>query len=327
MFIDHVVIEVIAGSGGDGCVSFRREKYVPRGGPDGGNGGRGGDVVVRASRRLSTLVDLHYRQVYKAKRGAHGRGKSQRGRDGEPATVDVPVGTQVRDVETGEIIADLTDDGAQFVVAKGGRGGLGNERFKSPRNQAPRESTPGAVGEKRRVEITLKLIADVGLVGEPNAGKSTLLSVLSAAHPKVAAYPFTTKTPVLGIVKAGDFDSFVVVDIPGLIEGAHRGKGMGKEFLRHVERCGVLLYLVDASLENPEASYVTLRNELLHYDPQLLERPSLVALTKCDLLEDGVDGVSPELLKVHAKVYPISAVARSGLDALVGALKRELDKR
>ncbi|MCZ6766767.1 MAG: 50S ribosome-binding GTPase, partial [bacterium] len=229
-----------------------------------------------------------------------------------------------RKFETGEVLADLVRPGERFVLAKGGRGGRGNERFKSARNQAPRRSTPGQDGEHGKFELTLKLIADVGLVGEPNAGKSTLLGVLSAAHPKVAAYPFTTKTPVLGIVRVDDFESFVMVDIPGLIEGAHEGKGMGKEFLRHVERCRVLVFLIDVSQPDPKTSYHTLRNELLRYDPRLLELPSVLALTKCDLLEGGVDRVPGELKNLHSKTVAISSVANMGLVELSGLLKDEL---
>jgi GTP-binding protein len=325
MFIDHTIIEVTAGRGGDGVVSFRREKYVPRGGPDGGDGGHGGDVIIEATKRLSTLIDLHYNRFYKADRGRHGQGQKKSGKSGADVVINVPPGSVIKDKDDGTILAELLEDGDRIVVAKGGRGGLGNDHFKSPRNRAPRKATEGRPGERRTLEITLKLIADVGLVGEPNAGKSTLLSVLSAAHPEIADYPFTTKTPVLGIVKTGDFDSLVMVDIPGLIEGAHAGKGMGKEFLRHIERCRVLLYLIDVSLPDPVASYRTLRNELLKYDPVLLERPSILVLTKCDLLENGISGVDEALFGIHSRVIPISAVSRAGLGPLVGELRAILD--
>jgi GTP-binding protein len=320
MFIDHVTIEVVAGAGGNGCVSFRRETFVPRGGPDGGDGGKGGDVIVQASSRLATLVDLHYQRLYKAQRGAHGRGKSCRGRNGKDAVILVPPGSVIKDAADGSVLAELLADGEREIVARGGRGGLGNERFKSSRNRAPRTAKPGVPGEARKLQITLKLIADVGLVGEPNVGKSTLLSVVSAAHPEIAEYPFTTKTPVLGIVRVGEERSFVMIDIPGLIEGAHAGKGMGKEFLRHVERCRVILYLVDVTLGDPAKSYTTLRNELLRYDPLLLEKPSLIALTKCDLIEGGVGAVDPGLLGVHSQVFPISAVSKEGIGTLLEAL-------
>jgi GTP-binding protein len=324
MFIDHVTIEVSGGRGGDGCMSFRREKFVPRGGPDGGDGGHGGDVVVEASSRFSTLVDLHYRRLYAAGRGGHGKGKNCRGRDGADEVVLVPPGTVVKDAKDGAVLAELLNDGDRFVAARGGRGGFGNDHFKSPKNRAPRKTTPGRDGERRTLEITLKLVADVGLVGEPNAGKSTLLSVVSAAHPEIADYPFTTKTPVLGIVKAGDLDSFVMVDIPGLIEGAHAGKGMGRDFLRHIERCRVLLYLVDVTSADPTKSYATLRNELLRYDPVLLEKPSVLALTKCDLVEGGTKGVDPGLFEIHGKVFAISAVTGEGVSSLVRGLAEAL---
>jgi len=324
MFIDRVVIEVIAGRGGDGCVSFRREKYVPKGGPDGGNGGRGGNVVVAVSGRMSTLVDLHYQRVYKAEKGGHGRGKKCQGKSGEDTMIAVPPGSVVKDANGGAVIAELLAEGDRAVVARGGRGGLGNDHFKSPRNRTPRTATPGREGEARTLEITLRLIADVGLVGEPNSGKSTLLSVVSAAHPEIADYPFTTKTPVLGIVKVGDYDTLVMVDIPGLIEGAHAGKGMGRDFLRHIERCRVLLYLVDVTLPDPATSYATLRNELLRYDPMLLEKPSILALTKCDLIEGGTKGVAAELLEIHSKVFAISSVTREGIGSLLMGLREAL---
>jgi GTP-binding protein len=324
MFIDHTIIEVTAGRGGDGVVSFRREKYVPRGGPDGGDGGHGGDVIMEATKRLSTLIDLHYQRVYKADRGRHGQGQKKYGKSGAEVVIPVPPGSVIKDAHDGAILAELIEDGDRVVVARGGRGGLGNDHFKSSRNRAPRKATEGRPGEARTLEITLKLIADVGLVGEPNAGKSTLLSVVSAAHPEIADYPFTTKTPVLGIVKTGDFESLVMVDIPGLIEGAHAGKGMGREFLRHIERCRVLLYLIDVSVAEPAESYHTLRNELLKYDPVLLERPSILVLTKCDTLEGGTAGVDQELLGIHSRVIPISAVSREGLKQLIGELAQLL---
>lgn len=322
MFIDHVIIEIEAGRGGNGCVSFRREKYVPKGGPQGGDGGKGGDIVLVANPQLSTLIDLHYRNKYKAGNGGHGQGKSMTGKDGEDVVIPVPPGTIVTEVEGGAVLGELLERGERFVAARGGAGGFGNERFKSARNRAPRKSTPGKPGEQRKLELTLKLIADVGLVGEPNSGKSTLLSVLSAAHPKIAPYPFTTKTPVLGIVRTGEFESFVMVDIPGLIEGAHAGKGMGREFLRHIERCRVLVYLMDVSSIDPAGSYRTLRNEILHYDPLLLEKPSVLAITKCDLIPEGK--VDPSLLTLHSKTVCISAVSKMGLKELIAAMKESL---
>ena len=317
MFIDHVIIEARAGDGGDGCVAFRHEKFAPRGGPSGGNGGRGGDVVVVASRDLTTLIDLHYRRHIKGERGEHGRGKSQTGADGTGAEIVVPVGTVVKDADTGETLGELVDHGARLVAAQGGKPGLGNEHFKTPSNRTPRQFTYGGDGQARRLELTLKLIADVGLVGEPNAGKSTLISVLSAAHPKIADYPFTTTTPVLGIVRIDEARSFVMVDIPGLIEGAHHGRGMGKEFLRHVERCRLLIYMVDIASPDPAGSYRMLRNELLHHDPALLERKSVLALTQCDKIPGGTRGVDPQLLDLHEHTVPISAVTKDGLGDLL----------
>lgn len=324
MFIDHVTVEVRAGDGGDGCVSFRHEKFAARGGPNGGNGGRGGSVVVVASKDLTTLIDLHYKRHYRAGRGEHGKGKLQTGADGADEVIVVPVGTELRNTESGERIGELLEDGERLVLARGGKPGLGNEHFKSPSNRTPRQYTHGGDGEVRRVEITLRLIADVGLVGEPNAGKSTLISSISAAHPKIADYPFTTTTPVLGIVKSGEHQSFVMVDIPGLIEGAHRGRGMGKEFLRHVERCRVLLFMVDVMHPDPAGAYQMLRSELLHHDPVLLERKSILALTKCDTLAEGVRGVDAALLRMHERTIPISAVTRDGIDDLVHAIARLL---
>jgi len=326
VFIDHVIIEATAGDGGDGCVSFRREKFVPRGGPNGGDGGKGGDVVVVASVDVSTLIDLRYRRHYKAGRGEHGKGKSRRGRDGEDAVVVVPPGTVVKDARTEELLGELLEPGARIVAARGGARGLGNERYKSSRNRAPRRFTYGGDGEKRTLELTLKLVADVGLVGAPNAGKSTLLSVVSAAHPKIADYPFTTTTPVLGIVRAGDSGAFVMVDIPGLIEGAHAGKGMGIEFLRHVERCRALVYMVDVTSPDVGTAYGTLRGELMRYDPALLERPSVLALTKCDLLPGGVRGVDRPLAALHERVAPISAVSGEGLETLVAEITKLLER-
>jgi GTP-binding protein len=324
MFIDHVIVEVTAGDGGDGCVAFRREKYVPRGGPCGGDGGKGGSVIVEASSDISTLIDLHYQRHYKGQRGEHGLGKGQRGADGKDCLIPVPPGTVIKDAQTGETVGEVVRAGDRVVVARGGKPGFGNEHFKSPRNRAPRRFTYGGDGERRRLELTLKLVADVGLVGAPNAGKSTLISVVSAAHPKIADYPFTTKTPVLGIVRTGDYDSFVMVDIPGLIEGAHEGRGMGKEFLRHIERCRVLLYLVDVSSPDPAAVYHMLKAELLHYDPVLLERPSILVLTKCDLIEGGIEGVDDGLLGIHDRTAPISAVNGEGLEKLLELVMTQL---
>ena len=317
MFIDQVRIHARSGNGGNGCVAFRREKYVPRGGPNGGDGGNGGDVVFLVDPRLSTLLDLRYRQQIDAERGGHGRGKSQTGGRGEDAEIRVPPGTAVRDAETGEVLADLTDDGQRVILIKGGRGGRGNASFASPTKQAPMEAEPGGKGQERHLELELKLIADVGLVGVPNAGKSTLLSRISAARPKIADYPFTTLQPNLGIVRLGDWDSFVAADIPGLIEGAHEGRGLGFRFLRHVERTRALLYLIDVASSTPEEDLATLRDELGSFSQELLVKPSLVAATKIDLL-------SPEK-RVGPHVggradLGISSVTGEGIDDLVRRL-------
>lgn len=246
-FVDYVKIYVKAGDGGRGCVSFRREKYVPKGGPDGGDGGKGGDVIIRASSELHTLLDHRYQKTYKAKRGEHGKGSKMKGKDGEDLIIQVPIGTVVKDADSEEILADLDEDGKDLIVARGGKGGLGNAHFATPINQTPRYAQPGQKGEEKWIILELKLLADVGLIGLPNAGKSTLISIISSARPQIADYPFTTLTPVLGVVKYKDYQSFVVADIPGLIEGAHKGAGLGHQFLRHVERTSILLHLVDVS--------------------------------------------------------------------------------
>ncbi len=319
-FLDRVIVDVAAGNGGDGCVSFRREKYVPRGGPDGGNGGRGGDVLVQASSSIGTLIDLKYRSSYRAENGANGRGKSQTGKSGDNVIIPVPRGTVVKDLESGRNVCELLDDAEIATVARGGKGGLGNERFAGPRNRAPRKFTRGEAGETKRLEFTLKLIADAGLVGQPNAGKSTLLSKVSAAQPKIAPYPFTTKEPVLGVVRIAEFESFVMVDIPGLIEGAHAGRGMGKDFLRHIERCRVLVYLIDVTDPDPTESYASLRKEILLYDSKILEKRSVLALTKCDLLPKGIHGVDEKLFELHHDVIPISSVTGDGVAELLRAV-------
>ncbi len=246
-FVDYVKINVKAGDGGRGCISFRREKYVPKGGPDGGDGGRGGHIIIKATDRLNTLLDLKYRRTYKAERGHHGKGKNMHGSNGKDLIVNVPVGTVIKDALTNELIADLDKNGMEIIVARGGKGGLGNAHFVTPVRQAPKFAQPGEKGEEKSLILELKLLADVGLIGLPNAGKSTFLSVISSAKPKIAEYPFTTLTPVLGVVKLKDYKSFVVTDIPGLIEGAHKGAGLGYQFLRHVERTSLLLHLIDIS--------------------------------------------------------------------------------
>ena len=285
MFIDYAKIWVKAGDGGSGCVAFRREKYIPKGGPSGGDGGHGGDVIVVADRSIHTLLDFKYKTRYVAQRGQHGQGDNKTGKSGANAVIRLPVGTVVRDADTGEVLADLTEHGQSAVIALGGRGGRGNARFATPTNRAPRTWETGGEGEERNIELELKLLADVGLVGLPNAGKSTLLSRISAAKPKIADYPFTTLAPNLGIVRVGEYKSFVAADIPGLIEGAHQGKGLGIQFLRHIERTRVLALLIDATSEHPEEDFHVLLQELKKYSPELERKPRIVVFTKADLVD------------------------------------------
>ena len=286
-FIDQVKIRVKAGDGGHGCVSFRREKFVPKGGPDGGDGGDGGDVILVADPQIHTLYDFYYKAEFKAENGKPGMGKKMKGKDGEDLILKVPVGTIVKDAETGEIIADLVKPGQRVILAKGGKGGKGNARFTTPTRQAPRIATPGTPGEEKTLILELKLIADVGLVGLPNAGKSTFLSRVSAAKPKIADYPFTTLHPNLGVVKLFDEKTFIIADIPGLIEGAHKGIGLGHDFLKHIERTRVLLYLLDASKgEEVLKDFEILKKELELFNPELLKKDYLIALNKIDLIPD-----------------------------------------
>jgi GTP-binding protein len=320
MFIDRVEIEVAGGRGGNGCVSFRREKFVPRGGPDGGDGGAGGDVVIIVDEQMRTLLDLRYRRSYRGGNGRPGQGSRKTGKGGSPVFIKVPPGSVVHDTETGGQLADLTEPGEELVVAKGGRGGKGNYAFRTSVDQAPRKSTEGVPGEGKRLVITLKLIADVGLVGLPNAGKSTLLRAVSEAHPVVAPYPFSTVTPVLGIVQIDIGASFCMVDIPGLIEGAHEGKGLGIQFLQHIERCRLLLIILDAAGETaPEEAYSQLLEEMRLYSPPLLEKPRAVALNKIDIL--GEDQRSVDLSpRSGERVYSISALTGEGVRPLMADL-------
>ncbi len=324
MFVDRVVIEVSSGKGGDGCISFRREKYVPKGGPDGGDGGRGGDVVLRARRDMDTLYKYRFVHSFKAENGRPGMGKKMTGRDGEDLVLDVPCGTVVRDADTGELIADLKEEGQEVVVARGGKGGRGNARFATSTRQTPRIAEDGEPGQTRRLLLELKLIADVGIIGLPNAGKSTLISRLSAARPKIADYPFTTLVPSLGVVDLGGGRTMVLADIPGLIEGAHAGAGLGHEFLRHVERTRVLLHLVEVRPldgSDPVDNYFRIRRELELYSAELMGRPEIVALNKCDL--DGWEEVLERLSRrIGRRVFPISAATGFGLTDLVRELAR-----
>ncbi len=319
MFVDHARVYVRGGDGGNGIVAFRREKYVPMGGPAGGDGGRGGSVIFVADEGLSTLMDFKYRRHFKAMRGTHGQGKNMHGAGGEDLTVKVPVGTVIRDDDTGEVIADLTRNGQEVVVARGGRGGRGNARFATSVNKAPSLSENGEPGQERWVKLELKLLADVGLVGFPNAGKSTLISRLSAARPKIADYPFTTLVPNLGVVMTRSKESFVVADIPGLIEGAHRGSGLGHEFLRHIERTRVLLFVLDtAQTEGRDVleDYQVLRRELEMYRPDLMERPFLIVANKMDIPEaqENYERLRAEFGQL---VHAVSAVTGLGVDILV----------
>jgi GTP-binding protein len=318
-FIDQAAVRVSAGTGGSGACSFARFKYVPKGGPDGGDGGRGGSVWVRADRNLATLLDYKYRIHWKAERGQHGKGKTMTGASGKDITMPVPPGTVIRDARTGEVLGEALDPEHPILVARGGRGGRGNARFATSTHQAPREWEPGEEGQERSLELELKLIADVGLVGEPNAGKSTLLSVLSAARPKIADYPFTTLEPNLGVVSGGPGRSFVMADIPGIIEGAHAGKGLGLQFLRHVERTRILAYLISLEAEDPQAVYDRLRREVRLHSAVLDRRPHLVVLSKRDILPP--DAPMPPLSAPDAlAVLVISSVSQAGLEPLVEAL-------
>jgi GTP-binding protein len=320
MFVDQVKILVKGGDGGNGCVSFRREARVPRGGPDGGVGGRGGDVVMVAVSHQNTLLPLRYHTEFRAERGTHGGPGNRTGKDGAPLEVSVPPGTQAREVDSGALLGEVLKDGDRLVVARGGRGGRGNRSFLSNRNRAPREAEAGEPGEERWLRLDLRLIADVGFLGLPNAGKSTLLTRLSAARPKIADYPFTTLSPVLGVVELGD-QSLVAADIPGIIEGAHAGAGLGLQFLRHVERTRVLLHVVDASGANgrdPAADLQLVREEVRSYLPELLERPQLVAATKRDLAGSAQQLASLERAasRLGLEVVAVSALTGEGLVAL-----------
>ncbi len=331
-FIDEATIEVSAGHGGKGCVSFRREKYVPRGGPDGGDGGRGGSVIVLADPQLSTLIDQTYQRHATAGDGVQGGSSRRSGANGEDRIVRLPVGTVIRDVATGEMLVDLDAPGARFVLARGGRGGKGNSFFATPTRRAPRVSQPGEPGEARRVRFELKLLADIAIIGLPNAGKSTLISRISAAHPRIADYPFTTLIPNLGVVRVDEERSFVVADVPGLIEGAHEGAGLGHRFLRHVERSRALVHLVDASAGDPEgalAAWRTVRRELAMYDASLAARPEIVVLSKIDALS-GAEQALPAIRAAFAAegIAPlaISAVTGEGLPVLIAAMAERVER-
>jgi GTP-binding protein len=329
-FIDEVKIRVVAGDGGRGCVSFRREKFVPRGGPNGGNGGKGGDVIALADPQLTTLLDLRYQKQYKAGRGEHGLGKDQHGKTGEDRMIKVPVGTIIRDAVSGELVGDLNEADQQVVVAAGGRGGKGNAHFVSSTRRGPRFAQPGEPGEDRELEIELRLLADVGIVGLPNAGKSTLIAAISAVRPKIADYPFTTLVPNLGVVRYDDGKSFVVADIPGLIEGAHEGHGLGHKFLRHVTRTDLLIHLVDASNideNDPLAPWRNINRELALFDPELGNKPQVVVANKIDLPEGRAKAelVGRNLPQGSRPLWTISAATTEGVAALVQYIGTKLE--
>ncbi|MCA9118771.1 MAG: GTPase ObgE [Planctomycetaceae bacterium] len=329
MFVDRCQVELQAGRGGDGCMSFRRERYVPKGGPDGGDGGTGGSIIIEAREGVDHLSALAHRKLWRAPKGMHGGGANRTGRKGEDLVIFVPPGTVIIDAKNDFVIRDLTSDGESFVVARGGKGGRGNASFKSAQNQAPRQFTPGDDGEHRVVIFELKAIADVGLIGKPNAGKSTLLSRLSHARPEIADYPFTTKHPNLGRVQLDLDHSFVMADIPGLIEGAHEGVGLGHEFLRHVERAGVLVHLVEPMPmdgTDPLENYRSIREELTEYKVKLGERPEVIAVTKAEL--PGAKDIRDQLAAQTGKeVQLISAVTGEGLNRLTGAISLMLQER
>ena len=326
-FIDEAEIYVKAGDGGRGCVSFRREKYIPRGGPDGGDGGKGGDVLIIADNGLISLLDFKYKKHYTAERGEHGQGSNCTGKGGEDIVIRVPVGTVIKDTETGEIIEDLTVNGQSIIIAKGGRGGKGNAFFVSSTYQAPKFAQPGEKGEERWLHLELKLLADVGIIGFPNAGKSTLISHISAAKPKIADYPFTTLQPHLGVVKFGEHKDFIVADIPGLIEGAHKGKGLGIKFLKHIERTSLFIHLIDIlpqTERDPKKDFEIINKELTAWNPDMAKRPQIVALNKVDVTE-AKERLAMLLEFFKSKdmpTFPISAATGEGLDKLVKYIGR-----
>ncbi len=331
-FVDYSKIFVKSGRGGRGCVSFRREKYVPRGGPDGGDGGKGGDVIIRATRQINTLLDFKYKREYKAKNGQQGMGRKMHGKNGDDLFIPVPAGTVIKSADSNNILADLIKDGDFFVVAKGGRGGLGNSHFAKPTKQAPRYAQPGEEGEEKFLILELKLLADVGLVGLPNAGKSTLISIISSAKPRIADYPFTTIVPNLGIVKVNNYKSFVVADLPGLIEGAHKGTGLGFRFLRHIERTKMFLHLVDISdmaHDNPVVQYEKVTSELKQYGPELMLKAQAVVATKLDIVTDKT---KLDMLEKYCKTnnidfFKISSVTGKGIKKLLNYMNVVLQEK
>lgn len=328
-FIDQANVQVQAGNGGDGLVAFRREKYVPAGGPSGGNGGRGGSVIFRAVENLQTLLDFRYNHLFKAEDGQRGGPNNRTGASGSDRIIDVPCGTTIYDAETGALMCDLVSPKQTFCVATGGKGGLGNQHFLSNRNRAPERALPGLPGETRSLQLELKLLAEVGIIGLPNAGKSTLIAALSSARPKIADYPFTTLVPNLGVVRKPTGDGTVFADIPGLIEGAHMGTGLGHDFLRHVERTRLLLHLIDVTSSDPIGDYHTIQKELQAYGRGLADRPQILALSKLDAMSQDAETVSALVAQLHelsqAPVFQISAVARIGLEPLLNQVWQSLE--
>ena len=328
-FIDEAIITVESGSGGRGCVSFRREKHVPRGGPNGGDGGKGGDVILKSTSRRRTLFPFQLKRQFKAKKGAHGQGKQKTGRNGEDLIIEIPPGTLVKDADTSEVLKDFTAADESYIVVQGGQGGLGNTRFKTSTNRAPRYAQPGEDGQNRRLKLELKLLADVGIIGLPNAGKSTLISKISSATPKIGNYPFTTLTPTLGVVETSWSEPFVVADIPGLIEGAHQGVGLGTQFLRHIERTRILIHLIDTGIidrEHPLDPFKTVNRELKSFNPQLTQKPQIVVLNKMDLpgAQETADAFMAAL--DAEPVILISAIKQKGVKKLISRILELLDK-
>jgi GTP-binding protein len=330
-FIDEVTLQCASGHGGAGCVSFRREKFIPFGGPNGGDGGRGGDLIFEATSTLSTLLELRHKQHQKADRGSHGMGKDRHGAAGEDLVIKVPVGTLIKDADTGEDLADLTEDGQRIVLLKGGRGGQGNARFMTSTNKAPKFAQPGEEGEERKLRLELKLMADVGLLGLPNAGKSSLITKVSSARPKIADYPFTTLAPSLGVVGYKNYRSFVMADIPGIIEGAHAGAGLGHRFLKHLERSGILVHLVDISGlpdSNPFADFEAINHELALFSEELGNKSQIVVLTKMDLTmaQEHLSEAQAWFKERQIPVYPISSITGEGVEQLLDAIAERLWK-
>lgn len=327
-FIDEAKFFVKAGDGGNGCVSFHREKFVPKGGPNGGDGGRGGSVIIRATNSLNSLIDFRYHSHFKAERGVHGKGKDMHGRSGKDCFIDVPTGSVIRDAESGKVLADLAASGETIVIARGGAGGMGNPHFASGTNRTPRVATNGELGEEFWLKIELKLIADVGLVGLPNAGKSTLLSVLSAANPKIASYPFTTLEPQLGVLQHKFYEPCIIADIPGLVEGAHNGIGLGHKFLRHIERTSMLLHVIDAADENIEENFQIISNELHLYKEELADRIQILVLNKLDLVDKpDLKTMVDHFQQLGQKVITVSGMTGEGIDDLKEMVAETLEKR